>query len=166
MYRTILVPVDGSDTADRGLREAIRLAKSEGSRLRILHVVVDYTRFETFEGAVYTPDLLTILREDGKKILARAAQFAERGGVAAKTLLVERLGSLPADVIVEQAAKLRADLIVIGTHGRRGIRRLVLGSDAEQVLRSTPVPVLLVRARPQAAVARRKAAPRTSRRRG
>jgi nucleotide-binding universal stress UspA family protein len=58
----------------------------------------------------------------------------------------EIVGGPAADVIVREAKKQRADLIVLGTHGRRGMRRLVLGSDAEQVVRMSPVPVLLVRA--------------------
>jgi nucleotide-binding universal stress UspA family protein len=67
--------------------------------------------------------------------------------VQARTVLVETLAGPAADAIVAEAKKWKADLIVMGTHGRRGVRRLVMGSDAEQVLRETPVPVLLVRAR-------------------
>lgn len=106
--------------------------------------------YEDVEATAFGPDLLSLLRENGKRILADAAALPRRGRVAAETAMVERLCWRPADVIVEQAKKLGADLIVIGTHGRRGIRRLVLGSDAEQVLRTTPVPVLLVRAQAEA----------------
>src|ERR1700685_3514197 len=66
-------------------------------------------------------------------------------GVKLKPVLVEKFGGLVADVIISQAKKQRADLIVLGTHGRRGVTRLVMGSDAEGVVRRSPVPVLLVR---------------------
>jgi nucleotide-binding universal stress UspA family protein len=66
--------------------------------------------------------------------------------VRAKTLMRETLGGPAAYTIVRDARRQRADLIVLGTHGRRGLRRLVLGSDAEAVVRTSPVPVLLVRA--------------------
>jgi nucleotide-binding universal stress UspA family protein len=66
--------------------------------------------------------------------------------VAAKTILVESIGPRRvADIIIQQARKQRADAIVIGTHGRRGLSRLVMGSDAEEVVRTAPVPVTLVR---------------------
>lgn len=156
LYANILVPVDGSDTAARGLREAIRIARRERSRLTLLHVVVDYATDDLFGTSPYSPGIYAMLREQGERILRRAAAGAKRSGVAAKTVLLERPGYGAADVIVAQAKKSRANLIVIGTHGRRGIRRLALGSDAEQVVRSTPVPVLLVRARKKPARKRRK----------
>jgi nucleotide-binding universal stress UspA family protein len=64
--------------------------------------------------------------------------------------MLEYVGGRAADLILEDAKKWSADLIVMGTHGRRGVRRLVLGSDAEQILRLSPVPVLMVRATPEA----------------
>ncbi|HVL35638.1 MAG TPA: universal stress protein, partial [Burkholderiales bacterium] len=91
-------------------------------------------------------DLVALLREDAQRILAKAQAAAKKEGVAAKTVLRETVGGPAADLIVREAKKQRADLIVLGTHGRRGMRRLVLGSDAEQVVRASPVPVLLVRA--------------------
>ena len=81
----------------------------------------------------------------GKAILARAAAEAKTRGVKAKTVLAENIAGRVADVIVRQAKKARADLIVIGTHGRRGLTRMVMGSDAELVVRYAPAPVLLVR---------------------
>jgi nucleotide-binding universal stress UspA family protein len=67
--------------------------------------------------------------------------------VKVDTLLLETLGRRVADVIVREAKKWRADVIVLGTHGRSGLSRVVLGSDAELVVRESPVPVLLVRGR-------------------
>ena len=66
-------------------------------------------------------------------------------GLSVDSVMFEIVGGHAADIIVAQAKKWRADIIVIGTHGRRGLRRLVMGSDAEEVVRTSPVPVLLVR---------------------
>lgn len=144
-YRKIIVAVDDSPAAAKGLREAVRLAKAEGARLNILHVVNQYLAYAGL-GAPPTPDLVPLLREGGKRILAKAHSVAERAGVPAKTHLRERVGGSAADAVVREARKLGSDIIVLGTHGRRGVRRLVLGSDAEQVVRTASVPVLLVRA--------------------
>ena len=147
-YRKILVAVDGSPAAAKGLREAIRLAKAEGAKLFIVHVVDEFQAFAALDGMVAAAglDLVPALREGGKRVLAKAQAFALKQGLKAKTILREMIGGPAAYPIVREARKVRADLIVLGTHGRRGVRRLVLGSDAEQVVRTASVPVLLVRA--------------------
>lgn len=144
-YRRILVAVDGSAASMKGLREAIRLAKDDRAQLLLVHAVNDYYAFASLDGFAPGVDL-PALREGGRRILAKAQAVAEKSGIKAKTILRERIGGPAADVIVPEARRQRADLIVLGTHGRRGLRRLVLGSDAEQVVRTSPVPVLLVRA--------------------
>jgi nucleotide-binding universal stress UspA family protein len=148
-YRKILVAVDGSTASAKGLREALRLAKAEGARLFILHVVDEYPAFAALDGMMAGApgvDLVPALREGGKRVLAKAQAVAAKQNVKAKAILREMLSGPAAYPIVREAKKLGADLIVLGTHGRRGVRRLVLGSDAEQVVRTAPVPVLLVRA--------------------
>jgi nucleotide-binding universal stress UspA family protein len=144
-YKRILAAVDGSKASNKGLREALRLAKREGAQLFLLNVVNDFPAFAGLEGPPPI-DLVPLLREGGKRILARAQATARKAGVKAAPLLREIVGGPSADAIVREAKKQRADLIVLGTHGRRGVRRLVMGSDAEQVVRTSPVPVLLVRA--------------------
>jgi len=147
MFKRILTPIDGSETSRRGLRAAIGLAKAQRARLAILHVVDAMPVFASLEGvSAYDPGILEALRDAGKKVLAGAAAEARKRGVKAKTVLADNLAGRVADVIVRQAKKSRADLIVIGTHGRRGLTRMVMGSDAELVVRSAPAPVLLVRA--------------------
>ena len=145
-YRKILVAVDGSPTSVKGLREAIRLAKDGGSQLVLLHVVNEFYAFANLDGFAPGVDLVPTLREGGRRTLAKAKALVDKAGVRATTVLRETLGGPAADTIVREARKQRADLVVLGTHGRRGIRRMVLGSDAEQVVRGSPVPVLLVRA--------------------
>ena len=148
MYKKIFVPIDGSPTSNRGLDEAIKLAKEQGAALQLFHLVNELVAVSSIDGAaMYTGDLIEMLRADGKKILAKAEARAIKKGVTPESVIKESLGGTAADAIVKQAKKWRADLIVLGTHGRRGIKRLVMGSDAEEVIRSAPVPVLLVRSK-------------------
>lgn len=145
MYQRILVPVDGSATAERGLREAIGLAAGQATRLLFLHVVDDYTMLiETTSAASYD-EMIKGLRHCGLDVLAKAKRSAEAAAVHCETLMREVTGKRISDVIVDQAAQHACDLIAMGTHGRRGFSRLALGSTAEGVARSSPVPVLLVR---------------------
>jgi len=146
MYRRILVPVDGSRTAGLGLAEALRLAKAQGAVLRLVNVVNDLAAFAGPEVAIYSDQVLKGLQAHGRAVLAEAEQAARAAGVNAETRCIETAGEGAGDAIVAEARAWKADLIVIGTHGRRGLRRLVLGSDAETVVRTAPVPVLLVRA--------------------
>ena len=147
MYKRILVPVDGSATSRRGLKAALRLARGQRAALLVLNVVDAMPILATVEGgAALDSGVFESLRASGRKVLDRALAEAKRGGVRAKGVLAENLAGRVADVIVRQARKLRADVIVIGTHGRRGLSRMVMGSDAELVVRYSSVPVLLVRA--------------------
>lgn len=145
-YRRILVAVDGSPTSMKGLREAIRLAKDGRAQLFLVHVVNEFYAFANLDGFAPGVDLVPALREGGRRILARSKAVTDKARIRARTLMRETLGGPAADTIVREARKQRADVIVLGTHGRRGLRRAVLGSDAEQVVRRSPVPVLLVRA--------------------
>jgi len=90
-------------------------------------------------------DVAGVLKSAGNEVLARGKARAEAAGVAAEVALFETMQRRLADVVVDEISTWPADLVVVGTHGRRGIGRWVLGSDAEQILRSSPVPVLLVR---------------------
>ena len=147
MYQRILVPIDGSATAARGLDEAIRLAKLTGGTLQLLHALDDLsmaTGYETY--AVYAGDVIPLLRQTGAKLLGEAKARVEAAGVKVETVLLEVFAVRVSDLVVEHAKSWPADLIVIGTHGRRGVGRLLLGSDAEQIVRMSPVPVLLIRA--------------------
>jgi nucleotide-binding universal stress UspA family protein len=147
MFKKILVPVDGSRTSRLGLEEAIQLAKEQNATLYILPVVdeVDMLQEPSVASGMFIDDFLRTLRENGKTILSEAEATAKKNHVRARSLIVENFSSPTSDVILNQAKKLKVNLIVLGTHGRRGIKRLVMGSDAEGVIRNTPVPVLLVR---------------------
>ena len=143
-YKRILVPVDGSPVSERGLKEAIKLARGGGA-LRLLHVVEGSTAFigSDVGGASIVP-ILEALKATGKRTLAKAERRARASRARPQTVLAENFGGRVADAIIAEAGRWRADLIVMGTHGRRGVKRVLLGSDAEVVVRYSPVPVLLV----------------------
>jgi nucleotide-binding universal stress UspA family protein len=149
MFKRILVAIDGSATANRGLRAAMELAVDQRATVYAVHVVDSLGMISGLDGAyvpsAYIDSFANGLRDSGRKTLAKAETFARSCGVAYKPVLVESFGQSIADTIVDQARKLRADVIVLGTHGRRGVRRMLMGSDAESVLREANVPVLLVR---------------------
>ena len=149
MFTRILVAVDGSSTSNRGLKSAIDLAADQKATLYILHVVDDMAATppanDGFIPAEYIESMIEALRESGRRIVARAAQLACDRGLEAHSLVVETLGRSVAETILLAARKHKADVIVLGTHGRKGLRRVLLGSDAENVLREARVPVLLVR---------------------
>ena len=145
MYQRILVPVDGSAAAERGVQEAIKLARAQHSRLLFLHVLDDYPMLQQVTSQASLDEMLNGLRHAGLDVLASARRTAEQAAVHCETLLREVTGKRVADIIIDQVGQHHCDLIVIGTHGRRGLARLTMGSDAEQVLRISPVPVLLVR---------------------
>lgn len=146
MYQRILVPVDGSPTSDKGLDEAIKLARLTGAELRLMHVVDQLSFASGLDPyGAYAGDLITSLRGTGEGVLAQAKSRVEALGIKVESRLFDNFASRVSDMVVEEARDWGADLIVIGTHGRRGISRWMLGSDAEQIVRMAPVPVLLIR---------------------
>ncbi len=146
MYSRILVPIDGSATSQRGLEEAMALARQLGSALHLLNVVD--ARLLIAEVSAYAPpdQLLDDWRAAGGRLVADAAALARAQGLTADSVVRCDPGLRVCDMILQEAKTSSAGLIVMGTHGRRGLKRLALGSDAELVLRESPVPVLLVRA--------------------
>jgi nucleotide-binding universal stress UspA family protein len=146
MYKHILVPVDGSDASNRGVQEAIKLAKSAGAKLRLVHVIDELVGLAGAAPGIYPVEVIKSLRASGRTILDRTIALVREHAIEPEEVLLESLGTPAANMIVAQAREWPADLIVIGTHGRRGLRRLVLGSDAEMILRASPVPILAVRA--------------------
>ena len=143
-FKRIMVPVDGSHTATKGMETAIAMAKESGAALLLLHVVDEYPAFTATDMGVSSVPLIEALMESGRETLAAIVEAARKAGVTPEYALVENFGQRVADAIVEKAAGWKADLIVMGTHGRRGFKRALLGSDADLVVRYSPVPVLLV----------------------
>ena len=146
-YKRILVPVDGSPPSARGLLEAIKLAHDARAKLLLLHVVEEYAILGIPEAGASIGPVLDTLKRTGRTTLAKLERSARRAGARPETKLVEDFSGRVANAIVDQAKRWRADVIVMGTHGRRGLNRVFLGSDAELVASYSPVPVLLVPAR-------------------
>lgn len=144
-YGKIAVAVDGSSTSDLALQEAIRVAGGGGTVLALY--VVD-NGVMLFDAGFYDPTQIERAYVDsGKKALEAASRVLGNAGVAFETKLVTEpavIGDIAASINAA-ASEWGADLLVIGTHGRRGVRRLVLGSVAEAVIRQSATPVLLVR---------------------
>lgn len=140
------MPVDGSPTASLGLDEAVKLARLTSGRLRLVHVIDELSMMVGLEWSAAMPaSAIQQLREGGQTLLEAAAARVRKQGVEVDTVLIDNLSSRVAEQVLLQAAEWPAELIVLGTHGRRGLPRLMMGSDAEQIIRLAHTPVLLVR---------------------
>jgi nucleotide-binding universal stress UspA family protein len=142
MYKRILVPVDGSETSNKALTAALQMARDSGGRVRVLHAVDALAFVELY---AYAADTLAIVHEQAEKLLRDALDIAKAAGVPADRKLVEDAGARLGDVVADAAKEWDADLVVVGTHGRRGFSRALLGSGAEEIIRYSPVPVLVIR---------------------
>lgn len=145
MYARILVPVDGSAASSQGLNEAIELARNLKARLRLVHVVEPWVMVTADYMVGTAHQVADSIRAVGAALLKDCEKRVTSAGVDADVELIETVGASAGECIVRKAEEVNADLIVCGTHGRRGVRRLLMGSDAEHIVRRAPVPVLLVR---------------------
>ena len=146
MYQHILVALDGSNSSKRAFKEAVGIARLTKGVLHPIYVV-DKTPLFTYAGYYDPITLIEALRKDGTSVLEEAERTCAAADVNCRAELVES-GSASddvADVLLRHAEQIHADLLVMGTHGRRGVRRLVVGSVAERVLRFSRCPVFLVR---------------------
>lgn len=143
-FKRILVPCDGSEVSTRALVSATQLARDGGGRVLVLHVLdqIDYFAggYE-YAGA----SVMEELQRQARKVLEDAAAVCQSAGVPYETQLIDEPGTRLGDKVAEQAQAWNADLVVVGTHGRKGLSRAMLGSGAEQIVRFAPVPVLVVR---------------------
>lgn len=141
-YRRILVPVDGSATSNKALVAALNIARDGDGRLRLVHVVDPLAYLTGFEAG---GDIYSMIRGAGERILADALAMAQSAGTNVDTKMIDEPGQRLGETIAREAEEWKADLVVVGTHGRHGVRRMLLGSGAEQVIRLAPVPVLVIR---------------------
>ena len=144
MYNRILVPIDGSDTSNSALKEAITLAKDQHSTLRLFHVV-DLTMTYSSVQAPHMPEHQDALQAEGQKVIVDASTLVRKEAIQCDSKCITTFNKHIHDSIAEEAKHWPADLIVIGTHGRQGVRRLLMGSVAEGLARVASKPVLLVR---------------------
>lgn len=145
MYSKILVPLDGGKTSERALREAVALAKLTRGRLALLHVVDDYPMMVEMSAAIDFDAVRRQLRTQGEEIVEKGRVMAAAEGVEADTSVTDITQGRVADAILKAVDSTHSELVVMGTHGRRGFNHLVMGSDAEAVVRQCKVPVMVVR---------------------
>lgn len=143
-YQNILVPVDGSETSFAAVAKAAELAKAFGSKITVVQVLtLDPYIAAEYITANQTNDLIERARASIVKTLEEAKQKFTEQGIEAETKLLE--GQVIAREITNAAKDLNADLIVIGSHGRTGLKKLFLGSVAQSILSEGTTPVLIVR---------------------
>jgi hypothetical protein len=145
MYKRIVVPVDGSETAQKALTTALQMARESNGCVHLVHVVEGLTPMTADPYGAYSGDVIEVMRQSGRKILDDALELARAEGVQADTQLFDNFGERLAEVVADSATRFNADLMVVGTHGRRGLGRVLMGSGAEQIIRLSPVPVLVLR---------------------
>jgi nucleotide-binding universal stress UspA family protein len=148
MLKNLVVALDGSSCANHALELALTLAKTEGAKLAVCSVADPSAVYGTLEPLVVVERALDQIHDNAQHVVDGALAKARAAGISAQGCVLE---GDPAYEIVCYAGKIRADAIVIGTHGRSGLRRLLMGSVAEGVLRSSSLPVLTVRAEAQLA---------------
>jgi len=141
MYKNVLIPTDGSDTAEMAVKQGIELTEAVGAKVYGLYVI-DISTFIGVPTEAVWESIKNLLEEEGKTALGIIEKMAEEGGVEYEMILNE--GS-PYKNIVQTAEEKKIDLIVMGTAGRVGFDRFLLGSVAEKVVRTAPCPVLVVR---------------------
>ena len=144
MYHSILVPLDGSEPSHTGLQHAIGLARDTHATLHLLHVIDSFPLMFELSSQTSFDTMQQELHRWSEGMLETARRQAAEQGVKAEAILRDMRAGRVADCIVEVAREASCDLIVMGTHGRRGVRRMMLGSDAESVARTSHIPVLLV----------------------
>lgn len=143
MFERILMPTDGSACSEEAIAQGLKLASTLGAQVTFLYALEDPVSavYATPETAAYRSDIYADLKKAAEGALARAESLAEAAGVVCNTVLTERQN--PVQAI--HAAEAEADLVVMGTHGRRGFDRFIVGSVAEGAFRRATKPYLMIR---------------------
>jgi nucleotide-binding universal stress UspA family protein len=149
MFKSLLIATDGSELGNKAVAAGIDIAKTYGARVTIITATdpvatgIGSGGFGTIDAGPVIARLEEAYTEEAAKTLAAAKAVADGAGIAAKTIHVAR--TRPADAILEAAKGENADTIIMGSHGRRGFQRLLLGSQASEVLSHADIPVLIVK---------------------
>ncbi|HEY9038166.1 MAG TPA: universal stress protein [Roseovarius sp.] len=139
MYKHILISTDGSDLSLKGVEHGIGLGKENASEITVVTVCQPYP----LQSAATLDSWSAAQKKHAHEALTKAKQIAEKHGADITTR--QETNDSAAEAIVETAEKLGCDLIVMASHGRRGISRLLLGSQTSEVVSHSPIPVLVVR---------------------
>ena len=147
MYKSIMLPYDGSPLSEKAVSEGISFAKINGSTITLLYVLTPHHLL--LGGGHPVPGLKQLeqqfqdeLKKKADDMLASAKKRAAEASVACNTLIEE--GPSPHEVIIASAARLKCDLIIMASHGRRGIEGILIGSETVKVLTHTKIPVLVL----------------------
>ena len=141
-FKKILVPIDGSDTSDKAMRMALDMTREALGTVRFVHVIDDDRHLNSYE---LSGDLRTYVHNNARELLQKAMDAASAMGVQAESHVVDKPYQRLGESVADEVADWGADLVVLGTHGRRGLGRMLLGSGAEQIIRLCNAPVLVVR---------------------
>jgi len=147
MYQRILIATDGSTLSKKAVRNGIGLAKAVGADLVAVNVIPRYP-ISYFEGAItVSPDHIAKTEkrwaDKGQEVVDSVCEAASAEGVKCKPVIVR--SDLVAESILSTAKKSKCDLIVMASHGRKGLKRVLLGSETQQVLTHSQIPVLVLR---------------------
>lgn len=147
MFRRILVSTDGSTHSSRAVRSAARLARKCGATLTIFHVNPPYRMPYIADGMAFAwpseTEYMKSTNRGSKRLLEKAQALAARNGIKARTM--QTYNDDVSRSIISAAHKSKADLIVMASHGRKGVEKLILGSETQKVLSRTKLPVLVMR---------------------
>jgi nucleotide-binding universal stress UspA family protein len=137
----ILVPIDGSDYSNRAAEYAIGIAKAQGAEV-VLVYVVDELVIDQFSNSAERTSIEAELKKDGQRATKYVESVLEKAGVKSSSMLLK---GRPFEQIVNTTKSFDIDLVVMGTYGRRGAERILIGSVAERVIEYSPCPVLVVK---------------------
>jgi nucleotide-binding universal stress UspA family protein len=140
----ILIAVDGSEFSDAAIREVIQ-TQPRDAHIRIMHVIEPFPVVESWAYAVDWQKILEDQRKEAEVVVAQAAKALADAGFTATTTIEDGVAK---SIVVDAACRWPADLVVVGSHGRTGLARFLLGSVSEGVARHAPCSVLIVRRRP------------------
>lgn len=144
-YQNILVPVDGSDISLSAVKNAAQIAQAFGGQLTLISLVTEdpFSDADFYYPSPIMKEYFVQAYANAEKALKRAQAIASENGITANTQIVK--GNVSEESIIETAEKLKIDLIVMGSHGRKGFQKFLLGSFAQDVLKGTKLPVLIVK---------------------
>lgn len=145
MFKTILVPTDGSALSEKAVGKAIEFARLHGSKVIALSVAEPYPFTSLYEGsAIYDPKQFEgKMQELAEQHVKSVEEMANKAGITCETVVTQSFN--PHEEIVNTAKKMGCDAIFMASHGRRGLNRLFLGSETQKVLAHTDLPVLVIR---------------------
>ncbi|WOE32288.1 MULTISPECIES: universal stress protein [unclassified Acinetobacter] len=144
-YQHIIVPVDGSQISYSAVKKAAEIAKAFNSQLSLISLIAEdpFTDADFYYSSAIMKDYFAQAHANAKEALKEARTLAEEFGINAEAEIIE--GPVNAKTIAKVSIDKKADLIVMGSHGRKGFQKILLGSFAQDVLSNTQLPVLIIK---------------------